>query len=302
MSTNYSGSQSLQLLLFRLSSGRLLGINLLKVKEIIPCPKLTHLPKAHAHVSGVTQLRGSALVVIDLSRAIGDRVPQVEQTGCLIITELSRSKQGLHVQSVEKIAYCDPRDVRPPPAGSGRRSYITGVTEIAGALVQILDIERILHELVPPASQPAAPELEADQLAHLQGRRALVVDDSSVALHQTLNTLRGLGMDCLPLRNGKEALAELLRLADTSQAIEILVSDIEMPELDGYQLTREVRANAALRGIYVLLHTSLDSTMNTDKAHQAGANDVLTKFSASALTTALLCAAHAVETQGPAGG
>lgn len=293
--SHHSGSQSLQLLLFRLSSGRLLGINLLKVQEIIPCPTLTQLPKAHAHVSGVAQLRGTALVVIDLSRAIGDRVPQPPREGCLIITELSRSKQGLHVQSVEKIVYCDPRDVRPPPAGAGRRAYITGVTEIAGALVQILDIERILHELAPPSDAPIAPALEAGERALLQGRRALVVDDSNVALHQTVNTLRALGIDCRPLRNGQEALDELLRLAETPQAIEILVSDIEMPELDGYDLTRAVRASPALNGLYVLLHTSLDSTMNTDKAHQAGANDVLTKFSASELSKALLRAAQNID-------
>lgn len=295
MSTQHSGSQSLQLLLFRLSSGRLLGINLLKVQEIIPCPNLTQLPRAHAHVSGVAQLRGHALVVIDLSRAIGDRVPQDPRAGCLIITELSRSKQGLHVQSVEKIVYCDPRDVRPPPAGAGNRAYITGVTEIAGALVQILDIERILHELMPPAEAAGAPPMAADERALLQGRRALVVDDSTVALHQTVNTLRALEIDCVPLRNGKEALAELLRLAGTPEAIEILVSDIEMPEMDGYELTREVRTSPTLQGLYVLLHTSLDSTMNTDKARLAGADDVLTKFSASELTKALLRAARSTQ-------
>lgn len=294
MSSHHSGSQSLQLLLFRLSSGRLLGINLLKVQEIIPCPNLTQLPKAHPNVSGVAQLRGTSLVVIDLSRAIGDRVPQDPKAGCLIITELSRSKQGLHVQSVERIAYCDPRDVRPPPAGAGSRAYITGVAEIAGALVQILDIERILHELEPP-SPLATPPLDAHESALLQGRKALVVDDSTVALHQTVNTLRTLGLECLPLRNGKEALAALLERAGTAGAIEILVSDIEMPEMDGYDLTREVRASPALAGLYVLLHTSLDSTMNTDKAKLAGANDVLTKFSASELTKALLRAAQAID-------
>ncbi|MES2820748.1 MAG: chemotaxis protein [Pseudomonadota bacterium] len=295
MLTQHSGSQSLQLLLFRLSSGRLLGINLLKVQEIIPCPNLTQLPKSHAHVSGVAQLRGNALVVIDLSRAIGDRVPQDPRAGCLIITELSRSKQGLHVQSVEKIVYCDPRDVRPPPAGTGSRAYITGVTEIAGALVQILDIERILHELAPPSEQVGAPLMAAEERALLRGRRALVVDDSTVALHQTVNTLRALEIDCVPLRNGKEALAELLRLAGAPEAIEILVSDIEMPEMDGYELTRGVRTSPTLQGLYVLLHTSLDSTMNTDKARQAGADDVLTKFSASELTKALLRAARSIQ-------
>ena len=109
---------ALSLLLFRLHSGRLLGINLLKVNEIIPCPPLTKLPNRHPNVRGIATLRGSPLTVIDLARAIGERSASSEDEGCLIVTELSRSRQGLHVKSVERIVQCSTRDVRPPPAAS----------------------------------------------------------------------------------------------------------------------------------------------------------------------------------------
>ncbi|ARS49034.1 chemotaxis protein CheW [Ectopseudomonas mendocina] len=280
---------ALSLLLFRLHSGRLLGINLLKVNEIIPCPSLTKLPNRHPHVRGIATLRGSALTVIDLARAIGERGVSSEDEGCLIVTEVSRSRQGLHVKSVERIVQCSTRDVRPPPAAAGNRAFITGVTQIDGAIVQILDIEKVLHDIAPALDQaPIEGLLESKDQQLLQGRRVLLVDDSQVALQQTLNVLRQLGLDCTAVRSAQAALEQLHDYQQAEMPFELLVSDIEMPEMDGYNLVREIRRNADIAATYVLLHTSLDSTMNTEKARSVGANAVLTKFSSVDLTQALL--------------
>ncbi|HBX57690.1 chemotaxis protein CheV [Pseudomonas sp. UBA2684] len=280
---------ALSLLLFRLHSGRLLGINLLKVNEIIPCPTLTKLPNRHPHVRGVATLRGAALTVIDLARAIGERGSSDSQDGCLIVTELSRSRQGLHVQSVERIVQCSTRDVRPPPAGAGAKAFITGVTQIDGAIVQILDIEKVLHEIAPVHPDDVhAPLLSEAERKLLSGRRVLVVDDSHVALQQTLITLRKLDLDCQAVRSAASALELLQSQHADGLPIEVLVSDIEMPEMDGYNLVREIRRSAGIGQTYVLLHTSLDSTMNTEKARSVGANDVLTKFSTVDLSKAML--------------
>ena len=280
---------ALSLLLFRLHSGRLLGINLLKVNEIIPCPALTKLPNRHPHVRGVATLRGAALTVIDLARAIGERGHGDSRDGCLIVTELSRSRQGLHVQSVERIVQCSTRDVRPPPAGAGGKAFITGVTQIDGAIVQILDIEKVLHEIAPVQPEELDEQLLSDSERRLlSGRRVLVVDDSQVALQQTLITLRKLELDCQAVRSAASALDLLLTRQQAGQPIEVLVSDIEMPEMDGYNLVREIRRHADIGQTYLLLHTSLDSTMNTEKARAVGANDVLTKFSTVDLSRALL--------------
>jgi len=280
---------ALSLLLFRLHSGRLLGINLLKVNEIIPCPALTKLPNRHAHVRGVATLRGAALTVIDLARAIGERGGNDSQDGCLIVTELSRSRQGLHVQSVERIVQCSTRDVRPPPAGSGNKAFITGVTQIDGAIVQILDIEKVLHEIAPAEAEEIDEQvLSEKERALLKGRRVLVVDDSHVALQQSLNTLRALNLDCQAVRSAAAALDLLHAQHQAAMPIEVLVSDIEMPEMDGYSLVQEIRRDAEIGHTYVLLHTSLDSTMNTERARLVGANDVLTKFSTVDLSKALL--------------
>ncbi|TBV07094.1 chemotaxis protein CheV [Phytopseudomonas dryadis] len=280
---------TLSLLLFRLHSGRLLGINLLKVNEIIPCPALTRLPNRHPHVRGVATLRGAALTVIDLARAIGERGGGDSQDGCLIVTEVSRSRQGLHVQSVERIVQCSTRDVRPPPPGSGTRAFITGVTQIDGTIVQILDIEKVLHEIAPAAVEEVDEQLlSPDERQLLQGRRVLVVDDSHVALQQTLITLRKLDLDCQAVRSAASALELLQGAQQAGQPIEVLVSDIEMPEMDGYTLVQQIRKDSAIGQTYVLLHTSLDSTMNTEKARAVGANDVLTKFSTVDLSKAIV--------------
>ena len=168
-----------------------MAINLLKVSEIIPCPPLTRLPESHPHVKGIATLRGASLSVIDLSRAIGERPLEDPNGGCLIVTDVSRSKQGLHVQAVSKIVHCLTTDIRPPPFGSGGvRSYITGVTSVDGTLVQVLDIEKVIHSIAPAQIEMAPTDLSMEDADVLGNARILVVDDSQVALQQSVHTLR----------------------------------------------------------------------------------------------------------------
>ena len=290
---------SLSLLLFRLHSGRLLGINLLKVNEVIDCPPLTKLPNRHPNIRGIAMLRGVTLTVIDLGSAIGERGASGEaDDGCLIVTEVNRSRQGLLVKNVERIVQCSTRDVRPPPAGSGSRAFITGVIQIDGAIVQVLDIEKVLHEITPEHDHtPAEHLLDPQDAKLLQGRRVLIVDDSQVALQQTLNVLRHLGLDCTAVRSAHLALEHLHDYREAGMPFELLVSDIEMPEIDGYSLVQEIRRSSDIADTYVLLHTSLDSTMNTEKARAVGANAILTKFSAVDLTRLTLDAFRQISTR-----
>jgi two-component system chemotaxis response regulator CheV len=298
MSTKNVRADSLSLLLFTLRSGKLMAINLLKVSEIIPCPALTRLPESHPHVKGVATLRGASLSVIDLSRAIGERPLVDPDGGCLIVTDVSRSKQGLHVQAVSKIVHCLTTDIRPPPFGANGRSFITGVTQVDGTLVQVLDIEKVIHGIAPAQIVAQPDELSMEEAELLAATRILVVDDSQVALQQSLLTLRNLGLDCHTARSAKEAIDVLLELQGSPAQINVVVSDIEMSEMDGYALTRTLRETPDFQDLYILLHTSLDSAMNSEKAKTAGANAVLTKFSSPELTRCLIVAARAVQAQG----
>ncbi len=278
-------SDRLELLLFHLGGAQRFGINVLKVKEIIPAPRLTVLPQGHPAVRGVAHLRGEPLMVVDLARAIGYGAITTGNSGSVIITEFNRSMQGFLVPAVDRIVYCDWKKVLPPPVGTGVGSYITGVTEVEGALVEIIDVEKVLGEVVTTETGGGLA-LEPEEAAHLQGRRVLIVDDSLVARRQTAHTLEPFGVECLMARDGKEALQLLKTQAGAGGLVDMVISDIEMPEMDGYTLTREIRADAKLAGLYILLHTSLNGAINTEQAHLAGANDVLTKFVAEDLARA----------------
>lgn len=211
-------ADSLSLLLFTLRSGKLMAINLLKVSEIIPCPPLTRLPEAHPHVKGVATLRGNPLPVIDLSRAIGEQPLADPNGGCLIVTDISRSKQGLHVQAVSRIVHCLSTDIRPPPYGSGEKSFITGVTRIDNTLVQVLDIEKVIHGIAPAHHHDSPAKLNSEDAAVLAATNILVVDDSQVALQQSIYTLRSLGLECHTARSAKDAIATLLELRPSMSA------------------------------------------------------------------------------------
>ncbi len=302
MATPNARADALSLLLFTLRSGKLMAINLLKVSEIIPCPSLTKLPESHPHVKGVATLRGQSLSVIDLSRAIGEQPLADPDGGCLIVTDISRSRQGLHVQAVSRIVHCRivhclSTDIKPPPYGSGNRSYITGVTRVDNALVQVLDIEKVIHGIAPPPPEAPSGQLAEEDASLLAAANILVVDDSQVALQQSVHTLRHLGLECHTARSAKDAINVLLEQQGTGQEINIVVSDIEMSEMDGYAFTRTLRETPDFQHLYVLLHTSLDSAMSAEKAKLAGANAILTKFSSPELTDCLVVAARAVHAE-----
>jgi two-component system chemotaxis response regulator CheV len=236
--------------------------------------------------------------VIDLSRAIGERPLADPDGGCLIVTDVSRSKQGLHVQAVSKIVHCLTTDIRPPPYGSSSKSFITGVTQVDGVLVQVLDIEKVIHGIAPAQIVVQSTELAKEDAEVLSKARILVVDDSQVALQQSIITLRNLGIECHTARSAREAIDVLLDLQGTARQINVVVSDIEMSEMDGYALTRTLRDTPDFSDLYILLHTSLDSAMNSEKSQIAGANAVLTKFSSPELTKCLIEAARTVVAQG----
>jgi len=275
----------LELLLFSLGGSQTFGINVLKIKEVIPCPHLTQVPQAHHAVRGVAHLRGEPLTVIDLSSAVG-RGALGGGADCsdltVIITEFNRSMQGFLVQGVDRIMVCDWQDVLPPPRATGVGSYTTGVTRVDDRLVQILDVEKVLGEVAPVELQIADDRLDitAEHRSEIQGRRVLVVDDSSLARSQTVHTLEPLGVECLLAQDGRDALELLKKRIETEgePPVDMVISDIEMPEMDGYTLTRAIREDERLRRLPVLLHTSLNGAINGEKAQQCGADDFLTKF------------------------
>ncbi|MGL4918052.1 MAG: chemotaxis protein CheV, partial [Aeromonas allosaccharophila] len=266
------------------------GINVFKVREVLQCPPLTVMPKLNSCIRGVAHIRGQTISVIDLSMAVGKR-PIEDLSKCfIIISEYNRSIQGFLVHSVERIINMNWESILPPPKGAGRINYMTAVTEVDGELVEILDVERILNE-ISPVSTEVSKELVESSVEHpTLGRPVLVADDSSVARKQVQRALEAIGVECVLAKDGREALNMLLEMAKNGpikDQIALVISDIEMPEMDGYTFTAEIRNNPNLKDLHVILHTSLSGVFNQAMVQKVGANNFIAKFQPDELAKAV---------------
>ncbi len=287
--TQLVGQNRLELLLFRLNGRQRFGINVFKVREVLQCPNLTIMPKLHPYVRGVAHIRGHTISVIDLSMATGGK-PIADLSKCfIIIAEYNRSVQGFLVGNVERIINMNWESILPPPKGAGRFNYMTAVTEVDGELVEILDVEKILEE-ISPANADVSAEVAENSKKLDNSRPVLVADDSSVARKQVERALHAIGVNCLLAKDGKDALNMLLDMAKQGpieEQIALVISDIEMPEMDGYTLTAEIRNQPALKGLHVILHTSLSGVFNQAMVQKVGANNFIAKFHPDELAKAV---------------
>ncbi len=288
--TQLVGQNRLELLLFRLNGRQRFGINVFKVREVLQCPPLTVMPKLNSCIRGVAHIRGQTISVIDLSMAVGKR-PIDDLSKCfIIISEYNRSIQGFLVHSVERIINMNWESILPPPKGAGRINYMTAVTEVDGELVEILDVERILNEISPVATDVSAELVQASVDHPTLGRPVLVADDSSVARKQVQRALEAIGVECVLAKDGREALNMLLEMTKNGpikDQVALVISDIEMPEMDGYTFTAEIRNNPNLKDLHVILHTSLSGVFNQAMVQKVGANNFIAKFQPDELAKAV---------------
>ncbi len=290
--TQLAGHNRLELLTFRLQSRQRYGINVFKVQEVIQCPPLTAVPHAHPVVRGVANMRGKTITLMDLSMAIGQR-PLTDLTNAyVIITEYNRSTQGFLVSGVDRIVNLNWDDIKPPPRGTGS-NYMTAVTEVDKELVEIIDVEKVMAEVMPPNNEVSSEVLEQNISSDDERRpHILVADDSSVARNQIKRTLDQLNIDSTLARDGREALNILKSWADDGlnvmETIDLVISDVEMPEMDGYTLTTEIRHDERLKDLYVILHTSLSGVFNNALIEKVGADRFIAKFKPDELASTVL--------------
>lgn len=291
--TQLVGANRLELLLFKLQGRQRYGINVFKVREVLQCPPLTQIPKQNNLVKGVAYIRGQTISVIDLSSATGGRPVQDLTTAFIIIAEYNRTVQGFLVESVERIINLNWGDVMPPPKGTGRQSYLTAVTEVDKELIEILDVEKILDEIAPQQTDVSEDIVSDGEMQQDLGERViLIADDSAVARNQVKRALGPLGVEMVLAKNGKDALDQLVAIAETcetciTEKVGLLISDIEMPEMDGYTLAAEIRANPRLSKLHIILHTSLSGVFNHAMVEKVGANDFIAKFNPDDLAAAV---------------
>lgn len=280
--TQLVGQNRLELLLFRLDGPQLYGINVFKVREVLQCPHLTVLPKSSSVVRGVANIRGGTIPIIDLSIATGRAALADLKSSFVIITEYNTKVQGFLVSSVERIVNMNWEEIHPPPKGTGRDHYLTAVTRLDQQLVEIIDVEKVLSEVAPTSEVISDGVIDEQVQSSAVSKHVLIVDDSSVARKQVVRCLQTVGVEVTALNDGREALNYLKQMADEGRLPDdellMLISDIEMPEMDGYTLTTEIRSDARMQKLHILLHTSLSGVFNQAMVKKVGADDFLAKF------------------------
>lgn len=278
--TRLVGRNRLELLLFRLHGRQLFAINVFKVREVIRMPKLTAIPQRHPVVAGVTYLRGTTVPVINLAQAIGMKPMEISEDASLIITEYNRSTQAFLIGGVERILNMNWEEIESPPKTTGRGHYLTAITRHDDKLVEIIDVEKVLSEIVPYSTSLSEGLVDPAIMASGQGRRVLVVDDSPVALRQARDTIEQLGIEVVTADNGARGLERLQTMVaeDELDRLLMVITDAEMPEMDGYRLTTEIREDTRLKHLHVALHTSLSGDFNQAMVDRVGCDDFLSKF------------------------
>ena len=283
--TQLAGANRLELLLFRLHGRQLFGINVFKVQEVIQCPPLTRVPKAHSVVRGIANMRGKTITVIDLSRAIGGPGLRDYDNAFVIVTEYNKIVQGFMVGSVDRIINMNWEEIKAPPKGAATGGYMTAVTQVDDQLVEIIDVEKVMKEVLGD-DETVNPDVLVDRREDIE-QHILVVDDSSVARRQVTHVLDQLGVSHTECANGKEALDQIRAWVaegrDLKRWLAMVISDIEMPMMDGYSLASAIRNEASLQDLYVILHTSLSGVFNQSMVSKVGANRFLSKYDANEL-------------------
>jgi two-component system chemotaxis response regulator CheV len=300
--TNLTGSNKFELLLFQLgeaansSRREIFGINVFKVREILVMPPITSMINAPRHVLGVANIRGQIIPVIDLPSVVGCR-PQ-KGNGILLVTEFARTTQAFAVEEVSDIVRLDWKQVLSAEGhGSG---MVTSIARIDGdkensRLAQVLDVERILQDVLPNPVRFEKNVADGSQVRLPAGTMVLAADDSAMARGVIEKGLHSLGVPFTMTKTGKEAWEHLLAIADEAHKkghkvqdkIALVLTDLEMPEMDGFSLTRNIKSDPRFRSIPVIIHSSLTGTTNEALVKNAGADGYVGKFAIDEMAQAL---------------
>ena len=286
--------------MFRLSGSQVFGLGTLKIREIIPYGHVTPMIHQSSSVLGALNFRGTTISVIDLGLALGKRgVPEEEQTqGFIIVTDVQRQVVGFLVRRIERIININWKDINQPDPTLGHNTFITGLVKDGDQLIQLLDVEIIMSRLFPLSKERATAPVTDVQREKLKPMHVLLVDDSRAARKQLSDALDYINVPYFFTDNGQLGLNYMSEQASDGNPVDILVSDIEMPGLNGYELAFAVRDNPKLARAYIILHTSLSSEISVSQAHQVGADEALTKFNARELIDAMLRGADAISLKG----
>jgi two-component system chemotaxis response regulator CheV len=266
------------------------GVNVSKVREIIKMPKLTELPGVPQFIEGIFDLRGVVIPVVNLAKWMGIRAPEArEQNARVIIAEFNNILIGFVVHEAKRIRRINWKDIEPASFAGGEgaldQGKITGVTRIEDdAVLLILDLETVVQDLglyAPATAAELAPEM-----AHFSGM-VLLLDDSHTARKIVKEALEKMGFRVVEANDGEEGLERLDELYDRYgdalyEELKLIVSDVEMPRMDGFHFAANVKADGRFGKIPIVFNSSISDHFSEDRGKEAGGEAYLVKFDANA--------------------
>ena len=300
--TSLASSSMFELLLFRLGEARgtnrreLFGINVFKIREILVMPPVTAMAGAPPAVMGVANIRGEMIAVINLPAIVG--CTPTKGLGILLVTEFARTTQGFAVEEVNEIVRLEWKQVLSAEGSGG--GLVTSIARLdgneeGGRLAQVLDVVQSLrdvfptqHQAIPEGGVVSKMELPPDTVI-------LAADDSAVARMMIEQGLSAMGAPFIMTKTGKEAWDRLQAISTEAAAegktvqdkVALVLTDLEMPEMDGFTLTRNIKQDARFKSIPVIIHSSLTGATNEAHVKGVGADAYVAKFVAEELGAAI---------------
>lgn len=300
---NLALSNKFELLVFRLGSdlneekSELFGINVFKLREIVPMTTITKAAGMKSPLLGMANIRGQIIPVIDLPAVVGCK--PATGLNLLLVTEYARSTQAFAVESVEDIVRLDWSQVHAAEAGVSSRN-ITSIACLNGenqetTMVLVLDVEQILHDVIPSVREVKEGDIKLKGFNIKPGSVAIVAEDSKVARQMLEQGLKAMGIPALMHNTGLEAWEQIRVMAQQAKdegysirdKISMVLTDLEMPEMDGFTLTRNIKSDMNLRDIPVVIHSSLSGSANEDHVRKVGANGYVAKFEINQLSSVI---------------
>lgn len=300
---NLTLSNKFELLLFRLGSAsdseksELFGINVFKLREIVPMSTITKAAGMKSPLLGMANIRGQIIPVIDLPAVAGC----TPKTGLnlLLVTEYARNTQAFAVESVDNIVRLDWSQVHAAEAGVSNRN-VTSIAllenqEYENDMALVLDVEQILYDIIPSARDVKPEQVKTKAFNIKPGAVAIVAEDSKVARSMLEQGLKHMGIPAIMHNTGLEAWEKIKQMSQEAQAagesisdkISLVLTDLEMPEMDGFTLTRNIKSDQRLKQIPVVIHSSLSGSANEDHVRKVGANGYVAKFEVNELSSVI---------------
>ncbi len=295
---NLAGSNKLELLIFELfdeatQAYTSYGINVFKVREVMETPELMRLPNCEGTgLVGILRLRGQIVPMIDLPFFMG--MEQKNRRSCLIITEYNNHVQGFLVDRIDNIVRLDWNLIKPAPAAMGS-NLVTAIAEVEDRLVMIVDVETILARIHPTEHDEELKTV--DEVKASRSHLVYFAEDSKTAQGLIVSTLEKMGVPYRSSENGRDAYENLIAMADEhgkdlKNHLTVILTDIEMPEMDGFTLIRLIKEDRRFDGIPVLIQSSLSGESNRELGRKVKADGYIDKFNPVKLAQALAAYMH----------